>query len=33
MKHNADNAGTTLDRQLAYAILRLTLDVNTLLYG
>jgi hypothetical protein len=33
MKHNVDNAGTTLDRQLAYAILRLTLGVNTLVHG
>jgi len=33
MKHNVDNAGTTLDRRLAYTILRLTLGVNILLHG
>ena len=33
MTRNVDNAGTTLDRQLAYAILRLTLGVNTLVHG
>jgi thiosulfate dehydrogenase (quinone) large subunit len=33
MTHNVDNARTTLDRQLAYAILRLTLGVNILLHG
>jgi len=33
MKHNVDNAGTTLDRRLAYPILRLTLGVNILLHG
>jgi thiosulfate dehydrogenase [quinone] large subunit len=33
MTHNVDNAGTTLDRQLAYAILRLTLGINILVHG
>ena len=33
MKHSVDKPGTTLDRQLAYAILRLTLGVNLLVHG
>ena len=33
MTHNIDKPGTALDRQLAYAILRLTLGVNTLVHG